>query len=320
MATVQTSLANSIDAAGDTAQMDVSAKGMLKHRSVLAVILKECTEEFKDYSLEYIEQNCFVGEVNVSKVVVDQNGVDTDSTIVGSNTEDTTNSEGTIHYDIVFDAAVPRSTKIVRMVINLEIQVNTNLSYAVVTRGVYYGARLISRQKGSVFTHMNYENIQKVYSIWICPDAKGESANSIAKYGITQQEVYGTVNEPVENYDKLCVIVINLNDEGMKSEKEIIGFLSTLLSTSISVKEKKAKLAHDYHFEMTKEIEEEADNMCNIGTATLMKGRVEGEQKKAIETAINLIKMDLLTLEQIASATGLSLGAVQGLAEEVRKN
>ena len=319
MATVQTSLANSIDAAGDTAQMDASAKGILKHRSVLAVILKECTVEFKDYSLEYIEQNCFVGEVNVSKVAVDQDGLDTDSTIVGSNTEDTTKSEGSIHYDIVFDAAIP-PTKIVRMVINLEIQVDTNLSYAVVTRGVYYGARLISRQKGSVFTHMNYENIQKVYSIWICPDAKGESANSIAKYGITQQEVYGTVNEPVENYDKLCVIVINLNDEGMRSENEIIGFLSTLLSTNISVQIKKEKLSRNYHFNMTKEIEEEADNMCNIGTATLMKGRVEGEQKKAIETAINLIKMGVLTLDQIASATGLSLGAVQGLAEELKSN
>ena len=316
MATIQTSLANAIDAAGNAAQLDATAKGFMRHRSILAKILKECTEEFKDYDLAYIAENCFVGEVEVSRVAVDQDVLDADSTIIGSNSEDKTKSEGTIHYDIVFNAAIPNSDKLVRMIINLEIQVNTNLSYAVVTRGIYYCARLISRQKGTVFKHMNYEKIQKVYSIWICPDAKGETANSTAKYAITQQEVYGTVNEPVENYDKLCVIIINLNDEGMNSEKEIIGFLSTLLSTSISVKTKKDKLFHDYHFEMTKEIEEEAENMCNIGTATLMKGK----QEQAIETAVNLIKMNILTLEQIASATGLSLEAVQGLAAEISEN
>lgn len=311
MATIQSSLANSLDAAGSAAKLDESAKDIMRHRSILAKILKECTVEFKDYDLKYIEENCFVGEVKVSRVAVDQDLLDADASIVGSNSEDKSQNEGTIHYDVVFDAAIPDTDAVVRMIINLEIQVNTNLKYAVVTRGVYYGSRLISRQKGTVFTHSDYHKIQKVYSIWICPDAKGKSANSIAKYGITQQEVYGYVDEPVENYDKLCVIIINLNDEGMKSEKEIIGFLSTLLSTTISVEEKKNDLHNKYHFEMTKEIEEDAIDMCNIGTATLMKG----EEKRAIETAVLLIQMGKLTLEEIAAATKLPLETVQSLAE-----
>ena len=317
MATMQTSLANSIDAAGDAAKLDASAKSMMKHRSILAKILKECTTEFKDYDLKYIEKNCFVSEVTVSRVAVDQDVLDTDAAIVGANSEDTSKKEGTIHYDIVFDAAIPDTDMIVRMIINLEIQVDTNLKYAVVTRGIYYGARLISRQKGTVFAHSDYHKIQKVYSIWICPDAKGKTANSIAKYGITQQEIYGKVDEALENYDKLSVIVINLNDEGMKSENEIIGFLSTLLSTSISVETKKKDLEEKYHFEMTKEIEEDAIDMCNIGTATLLKGKAEGAQKKAIEMAIKLLQRGRDSIEEIAELTDLPLETIKELSVSI---
>lgn len=314
MATVQTSLANSLDAAGTAAKMDASAKEIMKHRSILAKILKECTEEFKNYDLKYIEENCFVGEVEVSKVAVDQDMLDTDATIVGSNSEDKTNKEGTIHYDIVFDAGIPGTEKTVRMIINVEIQVDLSLSYAIVTRGIYYGSRLISRQKGTVFKRSEYQKIQKVYSIWICPDAKGETANSYVKYGITQQETFGYVNEPVENYDKMSIIIINLNDIGRDSEKEIIGFLSTLLSTTISVEEKKEELEKKYNFKMTNELEEDELDMCNIGTATLLKGieqgraegraegeakgRAEGEAKKEAELIEKLRKKGF-TEEQI---------------------
>ena len=117
----------------------------------------------------------------------------------------------------------------------------------------------------------------------------------------------------MENYDKLCVIVINLNDEGQNSEKEIIGFLSTLLSTTITVEEKKKNLHDKYHFNMTKELEEDEIDMCNIGTATLQKGKIEG----AMETAVLLLQNGKLSLEEIATVTKLPLETIQKLAEEV---
>ena len=44
----QTSLANHIDASTDKAQLDEIAKRLLKHKIILAFILKECVEEFKE--------------------------------------------------------------------------------------------------------------------------------------------------------------------------------------------------------------------------------------------------------------------------------
>ena len=43
----------------------------------------------------------------------------------------------------------------------------------------------------------------------------------------------------------------------------------------------------------------------------------EGREQKALEAAINLLKMKILTPEQIAQAEGLPLRKVQELAEEL---
>ena len=46
-------------------------------------------------------------------------------------------------------------------------------------------------------------------------------------------------------------------------------------------------------------------------------GLIEGANEKAIEAAKNLLKMNILTVEQIAQAEGLSVEDVQKLAQEV---
>ena len=70
MATIPTNLENSINASDTRAKLDAVAKKLVKHRIILAEILKECVEEFKDFDIKYIEDNCFVGEVQVNEVWV----------------------------------------------------------------------------------------------------------------------------------------------------------------------------------------------------------------------------------------------------------
>ena len=302
MATVPTELANSLDAAGTRAKLDTAAKKLVKHRVILAEILKECTDEFKDFDLKYIQDNCFVGEVKMDIVSVDQDIPDADTSVVGSDTEDASIKEGTIRYDLIFDAVVPDTQKQIRMVINVEIQVSTDLPYSIVTRAIYYAARLVSRQKGTVFTNSDYQKIQKVYSIWICPDPKKMNANSIAEYGITQQKVIGRVKEKVENYDKIKIIILSVNDEGMENRNTIIRLLNTLLSTTESVENRKKILQNDFNISMTKEIEEEVAEMCNLGMAVELKGVEKGVELTRLEDIKSLMKTLNLTIQQAMDA------------------
>ena len=178
--------------------------------------------------------------------------------------------------------------------------------YPIISRAIYYLSRLISRQKGTIFTHSDYGKIQKVYSIWICPDPGKEKMNSIAKYGFTQKEVIGIVDEPVENYDKMEAVIICLNDEGMENRADIIRLLSTLLSTTESVEKRKRILEDEFHIPMTKEIEEGMQDMCNYGSAIQSYGEKKGVEKTILEMIRNLKETMNLTTQQAMEAMKLS--------------
>ena len=51
-----------------------------------------------------------------------------------------------------------------------------------------------------------------------------------------------------------------------------------------------------------------------------IEGRIEGKQEKAEEDARNLLKLNILTIEQIAEAIGLSVDAVEQIAEKLNAN
>ena len=51
----------------------------------------------------------------------------------------------------------------------------------------------------------------------------------------------------------------------------------------------------------------------------IKQGTLAGARQKAIEAAKKLLKMNVLTVEQIAEAQGLPIEQVKVLAEEIRK-
>ena len=85
------------------------------------------------------------------------------------------------------------------MIINVEAQKDFHPGYAVTSRGVFYGARMISAQKGIEFTGSNYDGIRKVYSIWICMNAPDYIGNAVSRYSIKKEDILpGIQDEPLE--------------------------------------------------------------------------------------------------------------------------
>ncbi|MBP0067055.1 hypothetical protein JYQ79_15455, partial [Anaerobutyricum hallii] len=68
------------------------------------------------------------------------------------NTESNSIQEHTIYYDIRLPAFLPKSNEIVRLILNLEIQLDDTPGYPIVKRGFYYCGRMVSEQYGTVFT------------------------------------------------------------------------------------------------------------------------------------------------------------------------
>jgi hypothetical protein len=164
----QTNIAQTIDVAADLARYDECAKKLLSYDVIVAWILKSCTTEFSQYSIQFIMDNCLKEKPEISKRAVHQDQLDKDQTLDGNrsiekgNSESTAIKEQTIYYDLRFKAYVPEKDEPIMLIINLEIQLDDTPGYPLVKRGFYYCARMISEQYGTVFTNERYQDLMEV--------------------------------------------------------------------------------------------------------------------------------------------------------------
>lgn len=187
---IENVLAKNINTASEKASYDASCKRLLANKIILAWIMKSCLEEYKDFDVEKISQECIEGSPQISKLPVNQDETSKyEELINGGKTEDSTMTEGTIHYDIRFFAYVPKTKETIKLILNVEAQNDFYPGYPIIKRSIYYCSRLISAQYGTEFTDSHYEKIRKVYSIWICVNPPVYRKNTITRYMIQEENL-----------------------------------------------------------------------------------------------------------------------------------
>jgi predicted transposase/invertase (TIGR01784 family) len=285
--------------------------------------MKECVEEFKDFDVNYIADSCIDGIPQISEVSLHRGSKP--EKIIGSNTEDKTADEGTVFFDIRFVAILPQSGENIRLIINIEAQNNYNPGYSLIRRGLYYCCRLISAQYGTEFANEDYDNLKKVYSIWVCTNTPNYAKNTITKYCISEKNMIGNFQSESNKYDILNLIMICLDKDSQNtesSEKGILKLLRILLSGMVDVEKKKLILNDDFDIKKDIHIEEELNAMCNISEGIrsialeqgIEQGIEQGEKNKQIDSLKKLIKNLHLTFEQAADALELSEEERESLA------
>jgi len=268
--------------------------------------------------VQYIRDNCLKEEAEVSTHAVHQDelGEDKrlggDERVEGMNTESNSIQEHTIYYDIRLPAFLPEGNERVRLILNLEIQLDDTPGYPIVKRGFYYCGRMISEQYGTVFVDEHYEKIEKVYSIWICPDPAKKRKNGIFKYHTIEDIIYGEPYTKEENYDLMEVVILNLGDADKSSDLAILDLLNVLFSTTITSEEKKQRLHNEFEIAMTVEFESEVQEMCNLSEALVEQGRAE----RNISIAQMMIK-EREPVEKIERYTGYALEKLKEIANGI---
>ena len=99
------------------------------------------------------------------------------------------------------------------------------------------GSRLISAQYGTEFANSHYEDIKKVYSIWICMNPPKNRENSITRYHIVEENLVGDVKERKADYDLMAAVMVCLGKEG-EPGTGLLKLLNVLLSTQTSSQDK----------------------------------------------------------------------------------
>jgi hypothetical protein len=295
---------------------DEACKTVLSEKGIAAHILKECVEEYKDIPVSDIIHKYIQGKPVISKILVQDEG--TLTKIRTEQTEDSSEKEGTVFFDVRFTVLVPdEEDSFIELIINFEAQNDFHPGYPLLKRGIYYCSRMISSQYGTVFTKSDYGKIIKVYSIWICTNPTLEQEYSITRYKMTEENLVGKVKAPKQHYDLLDVVMICL---GRKKYNELTGLLSllnlTLLDNNLDSNEKRRILSTEFNVEITPELEKGVDDMCNL-SAGIEKNAREEERKKAIlETEARAKDMirDRMDLSLVEKYTRLPLPRIKELA------
>lgn len=147
-----TTIAKNIRVANDRVRYDAACKRLLSEKIILAWIMKNCLEEYRDCDVDEIAEKYIEGQPQIGEVAVAPDASNQGTMIHGSGNEDRTVTEGTITYDIRFLALAPVSGELIRLIINLEAQNDFYPGYPLIKRGIYYCSRMISAQYGTEFT------------------------------------------------------------------------------------------------------------------------------------------------------------------------
>lgn len=264
-------MAQSIRESNDKANYDAACKRLLSERIILAWIMKNCIQEYRNCDVTDIAEKYIEGQPQVAETPVEGGTM-----IHGTGVEDASPTEGTITYDIRFLATAPATGEIIRLIINVEAQNDFYPGYPLIKRGIYYCSRMISAQHGTEFNGSHYEQIKKVYSIWICMNPPKYRENTITRYHLVEDNLIGEVREPVANYDLITAVMICPGNEDGENYAGILKLLGVLLSTEESAAEKRRILEEDFHIQMTQSLEEEVSLMCNLSKGVEEKGIAKG--------------------------------------------
>ena len=270
-----TTIAKNIRVADEKASYDAACKRLLSEKIILAWIMKNCLEEYRDCDVEEIAEKYIEGTPQVGEAAVALDESNRVSMIQGAGNEDTSLTEGTVTYDIRFFAIAPVSGELIRLIINIEAQNDFYPGYPLIKRGIYYCSRMISAQYGTEFINSHYENIKKVYSIWICMNPPKSRENSITRYYIAEENLVGSVKEQKADYDLMAAVMICLGKEG-DSGTDLLKLLNVLLSTETGSQDKCQILEEDFHIRMTQTLESEVSLMCNLSKGVEEKGIRKG--------------------------------------------
>lgn len=318
------SLERELRSAGPKAEYDEHAKRILAHKIVLAHILVNAVPEFTGLDPEEVVE-LIEGEPEISSVPVYPGETNNPKirkvewevpVITGSNIESKIPYEGTVTYDVRFSVWAPNRKEKLKILVDIEAQKEFNLGYDIVTRAVFYAARMLSAQLDTEFKATNYDDIKKVYSIWICMNTPKDLQNSITKIYLEKQTIYGKTSADIGRYDLLGVIIVGLSKELINEcdESGLHRLLGAIFSPDLPIQVKKEILQKEYEIMMSDDMERSVESMCNLSEAIeergIAKGRSEGwskgEKFGQYQTLYKLLKDGIISMSQVIEQTGES--------------
>ena len=314
---------NAVITTDKEAQYDEIAKRLLGQKYILAYILINSVDEFRCMNVEevvpLIEGTPYIStvplEAGLTNHSTDYHSDNKTSRIIGFNSENSDKYEGLIRFDIVF--YVRMTDGISQIIINVEAQKDEPTKYHILNRAIFYVSRLISSQKERDFENINYNDIKRVYSIWVCMNMK---ENSMCHIHLTKDDLLGEYDWK-GNLDLFNIIMIGLSKELPDNSDiyELHRLLCALFSQELSKEQKLEIINNEYNIPIEETLRKDVNVMCNLSQgikeAGIAEGRAEGIAEGETKIIINMHNNGF-SLEQIIKATNKTAEEINTIIEQ----
>lgn len=308
---IDTEIKNAVSAADQDAQYDDKAKRLLGNKIILAHILVKTVDEFKGMNpkdvVSYIEGEPLIGVVPVEPGLTNAGKEENGQRIVGMNTENAEINEGLVRFDIIF--YVRMKDGISQVIVNVEAQKDEPTSYHILNRAVFYVSRLVSSQKERDFVKTNYNDIRRVFTIWVCMNM---DENCMDYVHLTDDKLLGSY--PWKGgIDLLNIVLIGIANEFPEHDEkyELHRLLSTLLSAELTVDEKLGIIKTEYSIPVDEKLRKDMSAMCNLS-----QGIRENATDNAITGVIMNMHRDGYSSEQIARIVEKTIEEVEAVIKK----
>ena len=182
----------------------------------------------------------------------------------------------------------------------------TEISNTILNRAIFYVSRMISSQKERDFANSNYDDIKRVYSIWVCMSM---SENSLEHIHLVKDSIVNS-HAWKGKMDLINIIMIGLAEKLPEHEEkyELHRLLGALLSQDLTVNEKLDIIGNEYAIPMEKDFREDVSIMCNLS-------------QKIKETGIEMGKQEMImkmyskgyTIAQIADVAEVDVKQIEDI-------
>ena len=287
-------------------KLDSSVKEVLADKQILARIMKRCVKEFAGMSMDDIMES-IIGVPEVERVAVEPGETNASNLIgkvVGENAESNIQNEGQYYFDIKFSAIARGDNNIdfgIKLILDVEAQLDYYVGYDLVTRGIFYGSRMISSQSGVEFYGEDFSGLKKVYSIWICMNPPKYGSNSIVDFKIVPEKIYGKIpQDKIDKmkYDLLEVVLVYISSEEDRNKDELCGMLQFLLNKNLSIEERLEELEKGYQVKKTAQLVKEVKGMCDYSVGIIR----STQEEDALKHISSLMKKTGWSLEEAMDA------------------
>ena len=257
--------------------------------------------------------DCIEGTPHISTVPVEPGLTNAASEkngerLVGFNTENEEINEGLVRFDIVF--YVRMRDGLSQIIINVEAQKDEPTGYEILNRAIFYVSRLISSQKERDFENSSYDDIKRVYSIWVCMNMEESSMSHVH---LTKEDLIGSYQWK-GNLDLLNIIMLGLAKNLPEHDEtyELHRLLGALLSQELTIDEKLNIIGNEYDIPIEENFRKDVSVMCNLSQGIEEKGIAIGRAEGEAGLIIKMYKNGF-TAEQIASATDKDIEEVKAI-------